>query len=98
MVALLLQKYIRRRSPVWVPYLVASIFEAAKLFKGLLGYAMRRDWKLIRFLLRWALSKLRFKLKIKKPGDGRPKFCGAPGEFCSNGDKIMKHGTQNGGS
>ena len=72
---------VRRASPVWLPYLVASIFQVARFFKGLLGYALRGDWTLIRASLSGAIVSPRRPLRSEKRrlNTRRPKFCGAPG-------------------
>jgi len=97
LVKFLLWKHIRHRSPVWFPYLVASVFEMVKLFRGFLGYVVRGEWTLIRFLSRWALQKLRSKSRIIKSNGSRPVFCGAPGEFSVEVNKSQVQETQVGG-
>jgi len=96
-VNILMSQFIRRWSPVWFPYLVASIFELVKLMKGFLGYVVRGEWTLIRFLLRWVLRRLPFKSRTMIANSNRPKFCGAPGEFCLEVDKSLKRAIQVGG-
>jgi hypothetical protein len=73
-ISFLLWKPIRRMSPVWLPYRIASMAQMAKLLKGFWGYLIRRNWKLIRSLLLERLSRLRRGEHII-----RPRFCGAPG-------------------
>lgn len=96
-VAFLLWKYVRRRSPIMFPYLIAYIFELKKLFRVFLGYAVRGDWTLIRFLIRRvpllqrAVPELLLRLKIRKSNDEIPMFCGAPGEVCAETGKSVKH-------
>ena len=73
-ISFLLWKPVRRLNLVRLPYLVASLAQMVKLLRGFWGYLIRRNWKLIRFLLLIHLSSLRKgKLIIK------PRFGGAPG-------------------
>jgi anaerobic magnesium-protoporphyrin IX monomethyl ester cyclase len=80
--ALLLQRYIRRLSPVWVAYSVAYAFWATRAFRRLLRYAARGDWKLMRPLLHAGLSRLWGMLKKGSPDSQRPRFYGSPGNIC----------------
>lgn len=96
-IKLLLWKRLRRRSLVWFPYLVASAFELLKLLRGFFGYAIRGDWHLIRFLLRWAWLKMCIR-SATMHSNGRAIFCGAPGEFCIQDEKSPKYEVQVGGN
>jgi anaerobic magnesium-protoporphyrin IX monomethyl ester cyclase len=73
-ISFLLWEPIRRKSPVRLPYRIASMAQMAKELKGFWGYLIRRNWKLIHFLLLIRLSGLR-----KVEPTIRPRFCGAPG-------------------
>jgi len=73
-ISFLLWNPIRRLSPARLPYMIASMSQIGKLFKGFWGFLIRRDWKMIRFYLLERLSKLRGEKRII-----RPMFYGAPG-------------------
>jgi radical SAM superfamily enzyme YgiQ (UPF0313 family) len=75
-VSFLLWKPVRRLSPARVPYMIASVSQIGKLFKGFWGFLIRRDWKMIRFYLLERFSRLRREKRII-----RPMFCGAPGNI-----------------
>jgi hypothetical protein len=81
-VLLLLWKPLRRWIPLSFPYWVASGFEFMKLAKGFLGFAIRGEWTIIRFLFKQGWGKLLHQFEPVESGSERPKFCGAPGQIC----------------
>jgi anaerobic magnesium-protoporphyrin IX monomethyl ester cyclase len=78
LVACLLWPPLRRSGPVWLPYRVAKVFELLKLARGFLGYVMRGEWRIIRFLWRQGWARV---LGAAKPDQKKPRFSGAPGQF-----------------
>ncbi len=81
-VLLLLWKPLRRWIPLSFPYWVASGFEFMKLAKGFLGFAIRGEWTIIRFLFKQGWGKLLHQFEPVESGSERPKFCGVPGQIC----------------
>jgi radical SAM superfamily enzyme YgiQ (UPF0313 family) len=79
-VRLLLWAPLRRSDAVWLPYRVAKVFEFLKLAKGFLGYVIRGEWRLIRFLWRQGWGRV---LGGAKLDPKKPRFSGAPGEFAA---------------
>ncbi len=77
-VLLLLWGPLRRSGPVWLPYRVAKVFELVKLAKGFLGYVVRGEWRLIRFLWRQGWARV---LGGPPLDQAKPRFSGAPGQF-----------------
>ena len=81
-IRLLLWPALRRSEAVWLPYRVAKVFEFLKLAKGFLGYVIRGEWRLIRFLWRQGWARV---LGGNKLDPTKPRFSGAPGEFFAQG-------------
>jgi anaerobic magnesium-protoporphyrin IX monomethyl ester cyclase len=70
----------RRLNPIWLPYLVASIFQVTRFLKRLLGYAVKSDWTLIQAVISGAIVSPRRPLRLeRRRPSSRPMFCGGPG-------------------
>jgi anaerobic magnesium-protoporphyrin IX monomethyl ester cyclase len=85
-ITFLLAKPVQNIEPVWFVHLVTLMFQVVKLFRSVFAYTVKGDWKLTRYLLRGVfLSRLYREPKLRRPGRGRPRFCGAPGETSKGG-------------